>query len=573
QVSKELIEVYKHIGYPNNLIMRDNQLLPLPGTPSIFDVSFVYDIVEDSDQYELKAEILDQDRVTFPGSLMVILQHTPHKDLIKLQYKPELFADETIDLLGLRFMKLLELVSGQADIKIGEAELLLDQERSRILQQFNQTSYFTYEPRTIIELFHSKVAKHPERKALIDHDQVETYASVDAKANQLARNILQKTQGTPSCIGIQLERSTNLVISLLAVLKAGCAYVPIDPTYPSARKQFIFEDANVSYLITTSDLPFEEEWKVDLIDVGDPNIYSGDDSIPEVQLDPYSLAYIMYTSGSTGKPKGVMVENHSVVNTLLDLERRFPVEEHDLYLLKTPHTFDVSGTELFGWFMGEGSLLVLEPDGEKNPQIILEEIHKHKVTHINFVPTMFRAFLELLDNADNLSKLASLKWICIGGEAVTPDILHKFNSLQTDSKLENVYGPTECTIWASHYSIRGDDTTRAIPIGEPLNETRWYIVGKQDQLQPIGIAGELCLSGVGLARGYLNRDELTKEKFVANPFFQEGIDPVYFRNMYRTGDLARWLPSGTIEFLGRIDFQEKVRGVRLETGEIENVLS
>ncbi|EPY06552.1 putative non-ribosomal peptide synthetase/polyketide synthase [Paenibacillus alvei TS-15] len=573
QVSKELIEVYKHIGYPNNLIMRDNQLLPLPGTPSIFDVSFVYDIVEDSDQYELKAEILVQDRVTFPGSLMVILQHTPHKDLIKLQYKPELFADETIDLLGLRFMKLLELVSGQADIKIGEAELLLDQERSRILQQFNQTSYFTYEPRTIIELFHTKVAKHLERKALIDHDQVETYASVDAKANQLARNILQKTQGTPSCIGIQLERSANLVISLLAVLKAGCAYVPIDPTYPSARKQFIFEDANVSYLITTSDLPFEEEWKVDLIDVGDPNIYSGDDSIPEVQLDPYSLAYIMYTSGSTGKPKGVMVENHSVVNTLLDLERRFPVEEHDLYLLKTPHTFDVSGTELFGWFMGEGSLLVLEPDGEKNPQIILEEIHKHKVTHINFVPTMFRAFLELLDNADNLSKLASLKWICIGGEAVTPDILHKFNSLQTDIKLENVYGPTECTIWASHYSIRGDDTTRAIPIGEPLNETRWYIVGKQDQLQPIGIAGELCLSGVGLARGYLNRDELTKEKFVANPFYQEGIDPDYFRNMYRTGDLARWLPSGTIEFLGRIDFQEKVRGVRLETGEIENVLS
>lgn len=572
-VSRELIDVYKHVGYPNNLIMRDNQLLSLPGTPSLFDVSFVYDIVEESGDYELKTEIIDQDCVTFPGSLMVILQHTPHKDLIKLQYKPELFADETIEIMGLRFMKLLELVSGQADIKIGEAELLLDRERCRILQQFNQTSYFTYKPRTIVDIFHSKVAKHPDRTALIDINQVETYASVHTKANQLARQIIERTQGAPACIAIQLERSANLVISLLAILKAGCAYVPVDPAYPSARKQFIFEDAAVSYLLTTRDLPFEQEWKVDLIDLDDENIFSGDESTPPIELDPHSLAYIMYTSGSTGKPKGVMIEHHSVVNTLLDLERRFPMEERDLYMLKTPHTFDVSGTELFGWFMGEGSLHVLEPGGEKNLQLILDEIHKHQVTHINFVPTMFRAFLELLDDKDNVAKLSSLKWIFIGGEAVTPDILHKFNSLQADIKLENVYGPTECTIWASHYPIRGDYAERAIPIGEPLNETRWYIVGKHDQLQPIGIAGELCLSGVGLARGYLNRDELTKEKFVPNPFYQEGIDPAYYRLMYRTGDLARWLPSGTIEFMGRIDFQEKVRGVRLETGEIENVLS
>lgn len=187
----------------------------------------------------------------------------------------------------------------------------------------------------------------------------------------------------------------------------------------------------------------------------------------------------MYTSGSTGKPKGVMVENHSVVNTLLDLERRFPMEEQDIFLLKTAFTFDVSVTELFGWFMGEGALLILEPGAEKNPSLILDEVQRHRVTHINFVPTMFRLFLELFDTKENIAKLESLKWIFVGGEAVTSDIVQKFNSLGTNIRLENVYGPTECTIWASHCSLKGCEDKTNIPIGQPLNEIRWYVVNEK----------------------------------------------------------------------------------------------
>jgi amino acid adenylation domain-containing protein len=573
QASKELIDVYKHIGYPNNLIMRDSQLVPMPGSPSIFDVSFVYDIYEETDQKDLKTKVLDQDNVTFPGNVMVILNKTPNKDLIKIQYKPEIFSDEMIELLGHRFLKLLEALISDVDIKIEDIDLLLENEENRILHEFNHSSFFSYQPKTIIDIFNAKVADHPNRTALILGDKTETYASVNAKANQLARKILQRKKGANDAIGVQLDRSMEMVISLLAILKAGCAYVPIDPSFPTARKEFIFGDANISHLITSRHLLCKEDWNIDILFVDDSDTYSGDEQNPLVELDPYSLAYIMYTSGSTGKPKGVMIENHSVVNTLLDLERRFPMEKQDVFLLKTPYTFDVSVTELFGWFMGEGSLLILEPGGEKNPQLILDEIEKHLVTHINFVPTMFRLFLELFDIESNITKLNSLKWIFLGGEAVTSDIIQNFQSLNTNISLENVYGPTESTIWVSHYSLKDCPEKKNISIGQPLNEMRWYVVGKNDNLQPVGVPGELCLSGVGLARGYLNRDELTKEKFVPNPFFQEGVDPEYYRYMYRTGDLAHWLPNGTIDYLGRIDFQVKVRGVRLEIGEIENALA
>lgn len=268
-----------------------------------------------------------------------------------------------------------------------------------------------------------------------------------------------------------------------------------------------------------------------------------------------------------------MVENHSVVNTLLDLEHRFPMQAKDVYLLKTAYTFDVSATELFGWFMGEGALSILEPGAEKDPARIVSTVASHKVTHINFVPTLFRLFLETMELRPDLSALETLKWMFVGGEAVTPDIIEKFNRLGIRASLENVYGPTECTIWVSHYPLSHYEGLGNVPIGYPLNESRWYVVGNHDELQPLGIPGELCLSGVGLARGYLNLEQMTREKFVPNPFFQEGQDAEHFRYMYRTGDLVRSLPSGTIEYLGRIDFQVKIQGARLETGEIENTLS
>ncbi|WP_440110455.1 amino acid adenylation domain-containing protein [Paenibacillus sp. QZ-Y1] len=570
QVSTEWMDTYRNIGYPNNLIVRDSGLQSQPGSPTLFDISFVYDAYEETDS--LHTRVVDQDQVTFPGQLMFVLSRTPQGTQLKLQFKDDIFLPDTIMRMGERYLKLLEQVLASPEKAIGELSLLLDGEAERILHDYNQTSYFPYQKRHIADVFTEKVQRVPHRIALIEGELQQTYEQVNMKSNQLARRIVEMKTRENEAVGVQIRRSSDLVIALLAVLKAGCAFVPVDPDFPTARKQFILQDAGISILISTS---YEEEDSLldsSIIYVGEEQAYTGNSSNLDIQLDPHSLAYIMYTSGSTGKPKGVMIENHSVVNTLLDLDRRFPLRENDVYLLKTAYTFDVSATELFGWFMGEGTLSILEFGAEKDPVAIAAKVVKDGVTHINFVPTMFRLFLETMEIQES-NELSSLRWIFVGGEAVTPDIIRKYKALGWQASLENVYGPTECTIWVSHYPLNEYVGSANIPIGYPLNESRWYVTGNKDELQPVGIPGELCLSGVGLARGYLNLEQITNEKFVLNPFFREGEDPEHFRYMYRTGDLVRWLPSGTIEYLGRMDFQVKIQGARLETGEIENVLS
>ncbi|WP_123062640.1 non-ribosomal peptide synthetase/type I polyketide synthase [Paenibacillus amylolyticus] len=570
QVTAAWIDTYKHIGYPNNLIVRDSMLQVQPGSPSVFDISFVYDSYED----DLSgSQLVEQDKVTFPGDLMVVLNGTPQGTQLKLQYKPNVFRADSIERMGQRFLFLMQQLVTEPAKSIGEYSLLMQEEQEQLLHQFNQTSYFPYTPQHIIDVFHTKVTNHPERVALLEGKEKQTYAQVNAKANQLAKQIIARKKTENEAVGVQMPRSSDLVIALLAVLKAGCAFVPLDPSYPVSRKAYILSDANISTVIAIRPEVEDDSLPAHYIYTEDGMVYTGDSSNPEEPLDPYSLAYIMYTSGSTGKPKGVMIENHSVVNTLLDLERRFPVQASDVYMLKTAYTFDVSCTELFGWFMGEGALSILPPGEEKNPDQILTTVAEHHVTHINFVPTLFRLFLETMELRSDLSGLDTLRWVFVGGEAVTPDIIKKFNKLNIRASLDNVYGPTECTIWVSHYPLSTYEGHGNIPIGSPLNESRWYVVGSRDELQPLGIPGELCLSGVGLARGYLNLEEMTKEKFVPNPFFDEEKDPDHFRMMYRTGDMVRSLPSGTIEYLGRIDFQVKIQGARLETGEIENTLS
>ncbi|MDO3410500.1 amino acid adenylation domain-containing protein [Saccharibacillus sp. CPCC 101409] len=572
QASTEFVGCYKHIGYPNNRIVRESGLSTVPGSPSLFDISFVYDAYE-SDGNE-PVGLLEDETVTFPGTLMAILNKTPQHTRIKLQYKEDVFTETSIAFMGRRLVHLLEYFSLHPEALIHEPELVREEERIRLLESFNSSGSSDYRPGHLAEVFQAQAKRFPDAPALTEGATRYTYSQVNARANRLARLILERKTRENEAVGIRLVRSADLVIAILAVLKAGCAYVPVDPSYPAARKAYIVDDAQISILLTSRSLPEESSLPVHMLmaDAVDSEPRQGDGLNPAEVFDPYSLAYIMYTSGSTGQPKGVMVEHHGVVNTLADLERRFPVEEGDVYLLKTAYTFDVSATELFGWFTGRGSLSILPPDEEKDVEATAEHIRRGGVTHINFVPSMFRLFLEYAERPDIRRKLESLKWISVGGEAVTPDLVHKYRATGLKAGLENVYGPTECSIWVSHYPLSRYEGTGKVPIGRPLNEARWYVVDSRDRLQPVGIPGELCLSGPGLARGYLNLDEQTASKFAANPFFAEGTDAEHFRRMYRTGDLVKWRPDGTIEYLDRIDFQVKLRGMRIELGEVENAL-
>ena len=246
-------------------------------------------------------------------------------------------------------------------------------------------------------------------------------------------------------------------------------------------------------------------------------------------MNASNLAYVIYTSGSTGNPKGVMVQHSSVVNILNALEKMYPLTENDTYLLKTTYTFDVSVAELFGWFIGCGKLAILRPGAEKDPRSILSAIDRYNVTHINFVPSMLNAFLSMLEQEDT-QVVNKLKYVFAAGEALSVGLVKNFYNIINNVRLENIYGPTESTIYATGYSIHSGDELAYVPIGKALQNIKAYIVDKNNNLQPVGVAGELCLSGIGLARGYLNRPEQTAEKFVPNPFAVES-DPVHLSSV------------------------------------------
>lgn len=569
---EQFIGAHQNLGYPNNLIARDNFPGTYAGMQTIFDISFVYDKFTHLTGEGIKCRPYQLDYVTFPGNIMITFSRMPEADMVKIQYKTDIYAGEMIEMLGQRFIKALEIITADPEVSIKDIDLFLEHEKEQILIDFNHSSFFEYIPSHIIDIFNQRVNLFPHRMAIIYDGGMLTYDQLNRNSNQLARVILSAKTKQNEVIGIQLKRSKEMVIAILAVLKAGCAYVPIESYYPESRKKYILGDADISICLTTSnfDSAFCNHGKVIFLD---QDWQCEDDSNPSVELNPFDLAYIEYTSGSTGEPKGVMIEQHSVVNTIMDLERRFPVEEGDVYLYKTPFSFDISGTELYGWFAGQGALCIMEPEGEKNPELILQYIEQYQITHINFVPTMFRFFLELFGDVKNVAKVKSLKWIFVGGEAITTDTIETYFQTGLAARLENVYGPTECTMWASNYSITASEEAANVSIGYPLNEIRWYVTDKNNGLQMVGVPGELCLSGVGLARGYLNKTELTNRQFCENPFYNEAKDPVWYQKMYKTGDLVRWLPDGRIEFLGRIDSQVKINGLRIELGEIENALS
>ncbi|PEB43792.1 non-ribosomal peptide synthetase, partial [Bacillus thuringiensis] len=396
-----------------------------------------------------------------------------------------------------------------------------------------------------------------------------TYRELNERANRLARILRNKGVKPNSITGIMVERSLEMTVGILGILKAGGAYLPIDPSYPKERIEYMLKDSESKVLLfSKGNFKDSIEFQEGAIDISNEELFKGDSSNLEVVNSSRDLAYVIYTSGSTGKPKGVMIEHHSVINRINWMQSRYPLSSTDVILQKTPFTFDVSVWELFWWFFAGARVCVLIPGGEKDPEAIVSAIERNEVTTMHFVPSMLSAFLNYVDGNIETKRLSSLRQVFASGEALRLHQVEAFNSLlwnTNGTRLTNLYGPTEATVDVSYFDCSIGHELANVPIGKPIDNTELYVVNQHNQLMPVGVPGELCIAGVGLARGYLNRKELTAEKFVDNPF-KPG------ERMYRTGDLARWLSDGNIEFLGRIDHQVKIRGYRIELGEIENVL-
>ncbi|WP_223275548.1 non-ribosomal peptide synthetase, partial [Paenibacillus elgii] len=488
---------------------------------------------------------------------------------LNVDYRTHLFEENEVQRMLQQIITIAEQLIQCPFEKIVEVSLISEEEKNTILTVFNDTWADYPRDKTIHHLFEEQVERSPDQVAVVFEDEQLTYRELNEKANRLARTLRAEGVQPDQPVGILVERSLEMIVGIFGILKAGGAYVPIDPNYPEERIRYVLEDSDTKLLLVQNHLWENAPFTGKLLDLNDSQTYCEDSSNLELAAGPNHLAYVIYTSGSTGKPKGVMVEHRSVINRLVWMQEKYPLDERDAILQKTAFTFDVSVWELFWWSMAGSTVVLLPSGGEKNPELIMDTIAQKGVSTMHFVPAMLHAFLESMEQKPSeelQQKLASLRRVFASGEALTPTHVSGFQRILTpagQAQIINLYGPTEATVDVSYFECQADEQYAAVPIGKPISNIQLYIVqAGLEHLQPIGVAGELCIAGDGLARGYLNRPELTAEKFVDNPFAAG-------ERMYRTGDLARWMPDGNIEYLGRIDNQVKIRGFRIELGEVE----
>ncbi len=395
-----------------------------------------------------------------------------------------------------------------------------------------------------------------------------TYGELDRRANQLAHALRKRGVGPDVLVGVLMERSVEMVVALYGVLKAGGAYLPLDPEYPRERLAFMLEDARAPVILIQAHLaPVlpEQGGAVVRVDADWASIATEpSEAPPRDGLTLSHLAYVIYTSGSTGRPKGAMNEHRGIRNRLLWMQRAYGLTADDAVLQKTPYSFDVSVWELFWPLMVGARLVIARPEGHRDPRYLAEEIEAEGVTTLHFVPSMLAVFLDVAGSS--VARTGSVRRVICSGEALPATLADRFfERFPSGVALENLYGPTEAAVDVTAWTCVPGATR--VPIGRPIDNVRIYILDERLSPVPIGVAGELYIGGVQVGRGYLDRPELTAERFVRDPFTSDGQG-----RLYRTGDLARWLPSGAIEYLGRVDFQVKLRGFRIELGEIEAAL-
>jgi amino acid adenylation domain-containing protein len=426
------------------------------------------------------------------------------------------------------------------------------------LLEWNRTEVDYPRDSTIADEFAQQVARTPYRIALIAGDRQLSYRELDERSNRLARHLQSLGVRPDTLVGIAMGRSETLVVSMLAILKAGGGYVPLDPTHPRERLSLVIEDSEMPILLTTSAthdrLPLGTGG-ARVLDVENPTIALESCDAVETTARSHNLAYVIYTSGSTGRPKGVMLENQNVVNFFTGMDRAIG-STPGVWLAVTSVSFDISVLELL-WTLTRGFTVVLH--GDEGPAAVADEIRRHSVTHLQMTPSLARVLT--LDPLA-FAALGLLKQMLLGGEAVPASLIHDIRRVFS-KEIRNMYGPTETTIWSTTHSVEEPGST--VPIGRPISNTQIYMLNTELQPVPVGEIGELFIGGDGVARGYWNRPDLTAERFLTLP----SLSP---KRIYRTGDLARFLPDGNIEFLGRADYQVKIRGHRIEPGEIEAVL-
>ncbi|MBY9077396.1 amino acid adenylation domain-containing protein [Paenibacillus sp. HN-1] len=560
QVRETVLEGYKNQFYPIRKIMEH---LDQDVVHSLFHIMFYYENIHEE---ATLASVLSEQS----NEMVLSLHQIDGQIKGGFRYRPHLFTEEKAERFVAAFQSILTQVMDKPEVRIADLNVLSADEMNTILYKFNDARRCNWEHQTIIDLFEEQVIRHPEQVCIsllkqqgdrFAYDNI-TYDEINQKANQLARYLRQCGVVNNDIIALVMTPSLEMYTSILGVMKAGAAYLPVDPSYPDERIQYTIQDSRTTLVLSDVDnfahrLAMKD---VQLIDFHQLPLHLCHDGNLEERAKWENLAYVIYTSGTTGKPKGVLIEHRNVINTLQFRRMEHGLNETDVILQLNPYGFDGFVATFFTPLIAGATIITLEDNRANDMEMLSEAIRTNGVTHFASVPVLYEEMLEHLSGDD----FKSVRTVVLAGDRIRPDIILKSKEKFKSTELVIEYGVSECSVLSTF--CKDIPLNGKALIGKPIMNTKLYVLNKYNALQPLETVGELCISGDGVSsRGYLRNDGLSAEKFIDNPFENEG-------KLYKTGDLVRWLPDGNLEFLGRSDHQIKIRGYRIELGEIENAL-
>ncbi len=571
------LEAFTHQDLPFEMLVEELQPERSMSHTPLFQVMFVFQNASEGklELPGLQVEPVPLGNETAKFDLTLTVSETPDTFLLDIEYDTDLFEASTIDRMLAHYERLLQEMVAQPQTPVSRLDMLTANEKHLLLEAWVPKAKPFPAQKCVHQIFEEQVEKFPDRPALSFEGRQWTYRELNERANRLAHYLVKQGVQPDDLIAIYSEREPHLLVAILGILKAGAAYLPIDPVYPPERVQFMLEDAQARLVLTQSKLVSRLQLKdqsVFLLDDDWPELNNEPVTNPQTSVTPHNLIYVIYTSGSTGRPKGTLITHYNVLRLFQATESWFGFNENDVWTLFHSYAFDFSVWEIWGAFLYGGRLVIVPQLTARAPEQFYRLLLDEKVTVLNQTPSAFRQLIQAEEQTGTAPYRTALRYIIFGGEALELNSLRPWFERHGDRQpqLINMYGITETTVHVTYRPITLADVrqNKGSVIGRPIPDLPVYILDRHLQPAPIGIPGEICVAGAGLARGYLKRPELTSTKFVPHPFSNRPG-----ARLYRSGDLARYLEDGDIEYIGRIDNQIKIRGFRIELGEIETLLA